>query len=1247
MDPDELSKDASCSLINEAHISQPACTAVQLALTDLLRSWNVLPTAVAGHSSGEIGAAYAAGILPLKSCMAIAYYRGMVTTLLKKKYPNLKGSMMAVGCSKEEVGPLIARLTAKEVKIACYNSPSSLTISGDEPAIDELHDIMEETQIFNRKLQVEMAYHSHHMELVAKDYLGCLQGLDEPKLTDVQFHSSLLGSLVDGTKLQASYWVDNLTQSVRFSEALTSMCQPIDGFKTGVNMLIEIGPHSALAGPVKQILKACGANAMKIPYTSALVRKKNAVETGLDLASTLFTKGATLSMGAVNLPPVNKAPALLVDMPRYPWNHQTKYWHESRVMQKHKGRSVPRNDILGTLANYSNDLEPTWRNILRVDDLPWLRHHKIQSLILFPMSGFISMAIQAASQRAASRDIQYEKFEIRDICVHTPLMVTDDEVEITLQLRPHQEGTLLSSDIWDEFRVHSWVANKGWTEHCKGLISVESKNSISVLLPTTSQVSTENQLPLDKDKIYESLADLGVSYGPSFQGMNNCYANHNSSSADIITVDTAQEMPKEYQTDSVIHPAILEQLIEMYWPILGAGRVSIDTVYLPSSIRRISISHSVTNLTKTPGDCLRASCTGLRPVLHPRPVQMSMTATSQDAPLEPVIMIEDLTITPIIERDTELDNEIHRELCYKLDWEPIFESSNSSSSATSIEPSGHSNGVKAETNGTTNGLSNGTPELPDEPIVIICGSSGEQQLLATRLADVLAHETGKIPQIEALDAVETSGKICLFLSEIDGPLLSTLTPKQFISLQRILTNSEGILWTVRGAYVGATNPDANMVTGLSRSIRSETLLKFATLDLDSTSTSNPDLTVASILIVLKAVFGSKAGENCELEFMERNGQFFTPRIINDTDMNEYVHKQTSKVSVLEPTLFSQDDRPLKLAIQIPGALETLHFVDQATDEPLAEDEIEILVKAIGMNDQDLCSVMGQLENFDFGSECSGTITRVGSKVQDFATGERVACVSAQGVYSSYTRTKASLAFKVDENMSFEAAASIPLAYCTANYGLIELSRLEKDETILIYGGASATGQASIAFAQSVGAQVSTVVTDVSTKEFLMNTFGLIDEQVTLCSIHPVRKGYFDVVLNCISTNADKFREVWESLNTFGRFVELAGNNFRLETCSSDNKSFMSVDILSLAHKRPKVMSRLISRVSKLLKSGKAVPLQTTSFSISDIEIAFKALQAGEFNGKLIVSPHQDDQVKARFPILSSINILTLCRLLRP
>jgi len=1185
-----------------------------------------MPTAVTGHSSGAIGAAYAAGILDLDSCMAISYYRGMATVELKKNFPDLKGAMMAVGCSKEEIAPIISELAAKDVRIACFNSPSSLTISGDEPAIDELQAILQKKQMFCRKLQVDVAYHSHHMKLVGKYYRDALRLLDSPTSGQVKYYSSLSGRLMDGSKLISSYWVDNLTHSVQFCEALTSMCAPTDGHKTGVNMLIEIGPHPALSGPVKQILKACGAT--KIAYSSALVRSKDAVETALDLASTLFVKGAILEFRGINLTRPSRPPQLLVDMPRYPWNHQIKYWHESRLVQKRNIRDS-RSDLLGTLALYSNDLEPTWRNIFRIDDLPWLRHHKIQSLTLFPLAGFVSMVVEAASQRAASHNLQYDSFELRDVLIEKPLMIMDEEFEVTLQLRPYQEGSMLSSGGWDEFRIHSWANGRGWTEHCKGLIAVKSKDphdfdfdQTSVFRKTLTEINSAEVMAVDNTKMYDALSSLGVSYGPSFQGMYNCKASGELANANITVFDTAREMPNGFETSSVVHPAFLEQLIEMYWPILGAGRSSIETIYLPSSIGHMTISREITDLTKVAGASLKAFCKGPpRMSSRPKPVQMSMFATIDDSSTETVIAVTDLTISPIVETSVNLESQANRELCYKLDWEPIFELAEFS--MPNGAPNGNSNRV---TNGTA--ASHETFGLSQTPIVIIHGDTQLQHLLAAKLADELTHITGKRPEIGVLLEMDTDGKLCLFISELEKTIMSCLTAAQFLALQKMLTKVQGILWVVRGAYVDSTNPDANMIAGLSRSVRSETLLKFATLDLDSNYVLDEEHTVKAVLQILMATLSSQANANCELEFMERKGTFFTPRIINDTEMNEYVHNQTN-ASLLEPAQFTDIERPLQLATD---SLQVLHFVDQEEIESLADDEIEVGVRAIGMNYTDVLSITGQFETNNVGSECSGIITRVGKNVKKFAVGDRASGISvSKGVYSTFAHLKEAFSLKLINDMSFEVAASIPVAYCTAQYGLIDLGQLAAEDRVLIHGATSAAGQAAILLAQAIGADIFAIATSIEDKQFLLNSYGLRGDRLFSTHNISVHKESFDVVLNCVQTNSEMLRGLWGSLNSFGRFIELTkrDTNVLLETASfKNNKSFMSVDLGLLAIARPQAATRTFSTIAQLLEKGQIKPIPITVFPMSAIEVVCKDLQDRKTEGKYVLSTQTGDEVKA-------------------
>jgi len=1222
LETEELGKDAKSSQVSEAHISQPSCTAIQLALVDLLRTWGVRPTAVAGHSSGEIAAAYAAGIITFETAMAVAYHRGRLIPILKKMHPQLRGRMMAVGGSKEEFAPIIEGLTEKEVRIACYNSPSSLTISGDEPALAELEKICEEKQLFNRRLVVDVAYHSHHMNLVAKEYRASIAKLRQPVPTDVRFHSSLYGHLVDGTELQSNYWVDNLTCAVRFSEALQSMLEPTGEHKYGVNMLVELGPHSGLQGPIKQILKEVGGNAPKIPYAAALIRKRDAVETAMELASTLFIKGAPIDFGAINFPKPAKQPMLLTDLPRYPWNYSSKYWQESRMTEKHKHAIGQRNDIIGTLANYSNDLEPTWRNILRLDDLPWLSHHKIQSLTVFPMSGFIAMALEASSQRATTNGTQFDKFELKDVSIIKPLVVPDKDTEMTISLRPHQEGTLVSSDTWDEFRICSWSHDQGWTEHCVGLVATRTadKNDVdsgrqiadskTLLQSSLSIADGTNASSILPGKMYDTLAELGVSYGPTFQGVDNCQANDTHAIGDVVVPDVAKEMPNHYLSNAVIQPAFLESLIEMYWPILGAGRRTVETIYLPSSVDHMTVSARVTEISKQPGKSLKAFCRGVIPTGAPKPTKVDMAAVGDDESLEIIVSLDGLTISPILDGETQVDAKAARELCYKLEWDEVFNAEDS-----------------------TNLLSS------DTRVVILHEDSNFQSLVAMGLANELEQATGMLPEVATLDSVDTTGKICVFLNELHQPFLATLTSAQFLNLQRILTNAEGALWVVRGAYGNSTNPEANMITGLSRTIRSETAMKFATLDLDASSPLSEDATTNAIFKVFKASFGSGSSTTSELEFMEREGKFFTPRIVHDLEMNEIVHKETNP-STFEPTPFGEDGRALKMELSNPGAVDSAHFVDDVTvEEPLEADVVEFEVKAIGINFRDGMASKGQIPVGDAGIEASGVVTAVGGGVSGFQIGDRIAAFT-KGAFATRTRTKAALAFKIPADVTFEAAATLPLAYSAAYYSLVEVGRLDDGETVLIHGAAGAVGQAAICIANMVGAEVFATVGNTEKKELLMNEYGIPEDHIFFSrntSFGPaVRRATsgqgVDLILNSLTGEA--LRESWSCLSKFGRFVEIGkrdqGSKARLEVSTVDsNASFISVDILALLADRPKVVKRLVADVGKLLKYGKVRPVTpVTSFPISDVDAAFKTQQGGKFFGKLVVVPGADDVVRA-------------------
>ncbi|UKZ81662.1 Type I Iterative PKS [Trichoderma virens FT-333] len=258
----ELFRGRGTSRLGLALYSQTLCTVLQIALVDLLRKWAIIPDAVVGHSSGEIAAAYCAGYLSREDAWQIAYCRGVACSNMKVAAPDLDGAMMAVGASPDACSDFIKRICPDKVNIACINSPSSVTLSGDATAIATLQEALQEENIFARKLLVDTAYHSKHMQLVAQEYLEAIADIQPRADTTTasnagcKMYSSVTESEVTFKDLGPDYWVRNLVSPVRFATAIQNLMRPDAGVHSNsgdaVDVLVEIGPHAALQGPATQ-----------------------------------------------------------------------------------------------------------------------------------------------------------------------------------------------------------------------------------------------------------------------------------------------------------------------------------------------------------------------------------------------------------------------------------------------------------------------------------------------------------------------------------------------------------------------------------------------------------------------------------------------------------------------------------------------------------------------------------------------------------------------------------------------------------------------------------------------------------------------------------------------------------------------------------------------------------------------------------------------------------------------------------
>ncbi|OBT54633.1 Type I Iterative Polyketide synthase (PKS) [Pseudogymnoascus sp. 24MN13] len=338
---EELKRDEKSSRVSDVALSTPLSVALQIALARLLQSWGITPSAVTSHSSGEMAAACAVGALSLDSTMASVLSRGELVGEVTQ-FAERKGGMIAVGLSPEDTEPYLERVSSGQLVAACMNSPTSTTVSGDASAIEELERMLHDEHIFARRLKVDAAWHSHHVQPIAKPYRAYLEKYVPPvngELTDIVYSSPTTGtgsgSLAAINRPQ--HWVDSLTSPVQFVQAFRNMCfgDESDDAACEVDAVIEVGPHAALSGPIHEIKSTLPQfrNRSEISYHTCLVRKSNAVATMQALACELVRKGYPVNMEAALVIP-ESAEGVEVQLTLRPCNVKDLYatgWQEFSV----------------------------------------------------------------------------------------------------------------------------------------------------------------------------------------------------------------------------------------------------------------------------------------------------------------------------------------------------------------------------------------------------------------------------------------------------------------------------------------------------------------------------------------------------------------------------------------------------------------------------------------------------------------------------------------------------------------------------------------------------------------------------------------------------------------------------------------------------------------------------------------------------------------------------------------------------
>ncbi|MHC5767581.1 MAG: SDR family NAD(P)-dependent oxidoreductase [Nostoc sp.] len=548
----ELRASEETSRINSTQIAQCAIFAVQIALAALWRSWGITPQAIVGHSVGEVAAAHVAGALSLSDALQVIFHRSRVQASAAGF-----GKMLAVGLSQEEAERVLAGLKYEScVSIAAVNSLSAVTLAGDSAALSEIAKSLEQKQIFCRFLQVEVPYHSPFMEPLKAELAQSLQEI-KPQTATIPLFSTVTSKQVEGSELDGTYWGLNMREPVLFAAAISSLIQ------AGYNTFLEISAHPVLANSISECLALA-----KISGTVLQTLRRFEPERATMLSSfgKLYTLGYPIDWH--HLYPQQRR---FVRLPSYPWQRE-RCWQESEESMAVRIGTIPQRSMLGQqvhplLGSRLKSSQPMWDAEIDKHRLSYLDHHRVQGAVVYPGAAYVEMALVAGSE--IFKDGAYI---IEEIEFQKALFLPESSASILqLSLEPSQTSFEINSNVKG--------AQSDWIRHATGKLTRVQNGFVSKQV-VLDEIRSRCPNEISKSDLYRQFQEIGLEYGPSFQGIEQLSSGEGEALAQIQVSNVLQTEVEEYQ----LHPAILDACFQV-----SLATVCVQVTYLPVQIDQVRV----------------------------------------------------------------------------------------------------------------------------------------------------------------------------------------------------------------------------------------------------------------------------------------------------------------------------------------------------------------------------------------------------------------------------------------------------------------------------------------------------------------------------------------------------------------------------------------------------------------------------------------------------------------------------------
>ncbi|WP_066946657.1 type I polyketide synthase [Streptomyces lushanensis] len=609
---------ADGALLHRTAFTQPALFAVETALFRLLAHHGLTPALLAGHSIGELTAAHVAGVLSLDDAARLVAARGRLMESARGG-----GAMIAIEAEEAELAAELARHPGL-LSIAAVNGPTSLVISGDEDAAEQVAERWRARGRRTRRLQVSHAFHSPHMDDVLEEFLAVARGLTfhAPALPIV---STVTGEIADAAVLTSpDHWAGQIRGTVRFLDAARALEHH------GATVFVEVGPDAVLTSMVRDSLTGDPA---AVPLMRAGRPEAETLATGL---ATALTRGAPLDTASF-FPGARR-----VDLPTYAFQREH-FWLANGTVTDARGLGLDPADhpLLSTATELAGREDHVLMGRLGTGSHPWLADHAIDGTVLVPGTAFLELALTAGGLLGAER--------VDELTLESPLTLPEHgaiRVQVSVEA-PDSSG----ARVFGIHARHDTAADDPgpWTRHASGVLG-RAEDPATGESPVWPPEGAAAQ-PLDD--VYDRLAELGYQYGPAFQGLTGLWRQGEDLYAEV-------SLPGEHHTDAArfgIHPALLDAVLH---PLVlhaaeSAGSAAAGSIRLP-----FSWSDTVLHATGATALHVRISPVG--------PDTFSLTATDTTGRL--VVAVDSLVLRPVV-RDRLAAADGRSDALYGVEWTAV------------------------------------------------------------------------------------------------------------------------------------------------------------------------------------------------------------------------------------------------------------------------------------------------------------------------------------------------------------------------------------------------------------------------------------------------------------------------------------------------------------------------------------------------------------------------------------------------